>query len=47
MGQFILCIILLVVIAVQAIVIKKLKRKYRDFQKEVDIERRVNYSHFD
>ena len=47
MGQFILVLVLLAVIFVQAIVINRLKRKYRDFQKEVDIERRINYSHSD
>ena len=46
-GKFFLIVILLIVIAVQAFVINKLKRKYRRFKKEVDIERRINYSHFD
>jgi len=47
MGKVILILVMLVIIVVQAIVIGKLKRKYRRFQKEVDIERRINYSHFD
>ena len=52
MGKVVLIVILLAVIAVQAIVISRLKSKYRRFKKEVDIERkkvdierRVNYSH--
>ncbi len=47
MEKVILILVMLVIIVVQAIVIDKLKRKYRRFQKEVDIERRINYSHFD
>ena len=47
MDQVILVVILLAVIVVQAIVINRLKRKYRRFKKEVDIERRINYSHID
>ena len=36
-----------IVIIVQGIVIYCLKRKFRRFKKEVDIERRVVYSHYD
>jgi len=47
MGKIVLIAVLLVIAIVQAIVINRLKRKYRRFQKEVDMERRVVYSHFD
>ncbi|MBQ8465940.1 MAG: hypothetical protein IJ545_08035 [Alphaproteobacteria bacterium] len=47
MGKVILILVMLVIIIVQAVVIVRLKAKYRRFQKEVDIERRINYSHFD
>ena len=36
-----------IVVIIQSIIILRLKRKYRRFQKEVDMERRINYSHFD
>lgn len=36
-----------IVIIVQGIVIYRLKRKFRRFKEEVDIERRVVYSHYD
>ena len=47
MEKGILILVMLVIIVVQAIVIDNLKRKYRRFQEEVDIERRINYSHLD
>ena len=47
MGKVVLVVLLLGVIAVQTIVIHVLKQKYQRFKKEVDIERRINYSHFD
>lgn len=36
-----------IVVIIQSIIIVRLKWKYREFEKEVDIERRINYSHFD
>ena len=41
MEKGILILVMLVIIVVQAVVIVVLKRKYRRFQKEVDMERRL------
>ena len=46
-GKGILIFVMLVIIVVQAGIIVRLKKRYRRFQKEVDMERRINYSHFD